>query len=101
MRRPCLDCGKIVNGTRCATCATAHFRRLEQGRPSSTARGYGVDHRRARAELVKQLPVPCHGCGQILATAKDMVAAHRVDGHPEFGWLASCRSCNERMKQRR
>lgn len=87
--RPCIVCGHPTKGSRCP----AHARPS-----SSTARGYGNHHRQARRRLADQLPAPCgYGCGTLLTVAT-FVAAHRVDGDPTAGWIASCRSCNERMK---
>ena len=72
-------------------------------RPSRQARGYDAQHYAARAALVSQISdaggtVPCgYGCGTRV-TSDTMVAAHLVDGRPEMGWIAACRSCNERAK---
>lgn len=89
MRRPCLVCGTPTPGARCP----AH------ARPTSReTRGYGTAHREARRRLGESMPAPCgYGCGTIL-TAATFVAAHVIDGDPSAGWIASCRSCNERMK---
>lgn len=98
MRRPCLECGTPTEGTRCPT----HRKAWDRGRrPTATRRGYDRDHRAARAALRDGLPGLCgYGCGTLLFPDGDWVAAHRVDGQPEFGWLASCRRCNERAKAR-
>jgi hypothetical protein len=86
--RPCLDCGEPSPNTRCP----AHTR-------TTAERGYGAEHQRARARLARQLPAPCgYGCGRMLYPDTDWVAAHVLDGRPESGWTASCRSCNERAK---
>lgn len=70
-------------------------------RARTAQRGYGGRHQRARAELAKLLPTPCgYGCGTVLTPDGPWVAAHRVDGDPEAGWLAACPSCNERAKLR-
>jgi hypothetical protein len=100
MRRPCIDCGTPTPADRCDPCRLVRNRkRLRQ---SSNARGYGKEHKQARTELLTLLPAYCgYGCGLVLLTPADMVAAHVVDGDPEAGWIASCRSCNERAKGRR
>jgi hypothetical protein len=65
-------------------------------------RGYGKEHREGRRALLYTLPQPCgYGCGTLLMPDGDWVAAHRVDGRPEYGWIASCRSCNEKAKRSR
>jgi hypothetical protein len=88
--RPCIECGALSDGTRCAR----HRRTRQQ-------RGYDADHDRARAALVARLPLLCqYGCGTLLTHPDELVAAHVVDGRPEHGWLAACRSCNERAKRR-
>lgn len=84
---------RVLSGTPCREC--------ERRRPSRLMRGYGAEHQRARALLLTLLPVPCgYGCGATLMTPSEMVAAHRVDGDPFAGWVASCRPCNERAKRR-
>ena len=84
--RPCLVCGLPTPTSRCP----------RHGRASATSRGYGTDHRKARAHLLATLPAPCgDGCGTTL-TADTMVTAHRIDGDATAGWIPSCRSCNER-----
>jgi hypothetical protein len=58
-----------------------------------------VPHQRARDALRATLPAPCgYGCGRLLLPTGDWVAAHRVDGNAAAGYLASCRTCNERAK---
>jgi len=84
---------RVASGTRCPAC--------ERRRPSRQARGYGAGHGRARAVLATTLPTPCaYGCGTVLRSAAEMVAAHVVDGDPTAGWVAACRFCNERAKRR-
>lgn len=97
MMRACLDCGVLVSypANRCAQ----HGRRA--GRRAN-GRGYGRSHQAARAALKRELPGYCgYGCGTTLMPDDNWVAAHVVDGDPSAGWLASCRSCNERAKRRR
>jgi hypothetical protein len=102
MRRPCLSCGTPTDKTRCPSCARGATRAREQGRPTRQARGYDRFHDRARRALRATLPAPCgYGCGTWLEPDGSWVAAHRVDGDPTAGWLASCRSCNEQAKRRR
>jgi hypothetical protein len=58
-----------------------------------------VDHQATRALLRGTLPALCgYGCGALLLPDGDWVAAHVVDGDPSFGYIASCRRCNERAK---
>lgn len=68
-------------------------------RGSRQQRGYDVLHDRAKAVLRKTLPAYCgYGCGTLLRPPARWVAAHVIDGRPEYGWMASCPSCNERAK---
>ena len=84
---------QVQSGRRCAAC--------ERRRPNRTQRGYGAQHDRARRILAATLPAPCaYRCGTVLRSAAEMVAAHVVDGDPSAGWIAACRSCNERAKRR-
>jgi hypothetical protein len=65
-------------------------------RRTTVARGYGPAHKRIREQLKTTLPAPCgYGCGRRLEPDGRWVAAHRVDGHPELGYIAACDSCNE------
>jgi hypothetical protein len=90
VKRPCLTCGAPTTGSYCP----AHRR-------TTTQRGYGAAHQRARAQLAQTLPTPCaYGCGTILYPGGRWVAAHIVDGDPSAAWIVSCRSCNERAKHR-
>lgn len=50
--RPCLDCGTLVNGTRCASCKSRKNRARDQARGSSTARGYDRAHETERLAWV-------------------------------------------------
>jgi hypothetical protein len=89
--RRCLKCRQLFTGARCPRPACS----------SRQARGYGLAHQAARQALKATLPAPCaYGCGTILYPTSDWVAAHRIDGDPHAGWIASCRLCNERAKRR-
>lgn len=98
--RPCIDCTRLTTTTRCPACTAAHTTAREATRPSRQQRGYDAAHDAARRALVAQLPTHCgYGCGTMIATPRQLVAAHRVDGQPEHGWLASCARCNQRAKR--
>jgi hypothetical protein len=97
--RPCLDCGALVaRASRCSGCEAGRERR----RGSPSRRGYDSRHVAARLTLRDTLPGPCgYGCGTWLWPNGQWVAAHVVDGNPDAGWIASCRTCNQRAKGRR
>ena len=68
-------------------------------RRTTSQRGYGIGHQRARHTLRATLPAPCaYGCGRILRPDGAWVAAHVVDGDPSAGYVAACPPCNERAK---
>lgn len=99
LSRPCIEpgCDEFTTSTRCAS----HARERWRARGSTTARGYGSDHQRARDELRRTLPAFCgYGCGAWLEPSDRWVAAHVVDGDPTAGYLVACPSCNERAKRR-
>lgn len=100
--RPCLGtpnnpCTNLTRTTRCPTCTQAWDRNR---RPNAWRRGYNTTHKQARRALEATLPTLCgYGCGTLLTKDTRWMAAHRVDGDPTQGWLASCPSCNERAKR--
>lgn len=47
--RPCLDCGRPTEGSRCPSCRGEQNRARDQRRGTTTARGYGAEHQAARA----------------------------------------------------
>ena len=67
-------------------------------RRSTTQRGYGITHQRARELLAATLPAPCGYCGLVIAPGAVWVAAHWIDGDPSAGWMVSHSVCNERAK---
>ena len=84
---------RVQSGRNCPACA----RRSEIGRPSRQARGYDAAHDRARAALLRSLPARCgYGCGTVIETPAQLVAAHVIDGDPSAGWMPSCALCNQR-----
>jgi hypothetical protein len=92
--RPCLVSGcplLTTTGPRCPT----HTRQKDQARGTRQQRGYDATHDQARRALIATLPHYCaYGCGRTLTHPNELVAAHRVDGHPEHGWIPSCQQCN-------
>jgi hypothetical protein len=70
-------------------------------RQTTGQRGYGAPHQDARERLAMTLPASCGYCGKVLRQGDAWVAAHRVDGHPEHGWMVACARCNEVNKRSR
>ena len=95
MLRPCLEpgCPHLTPRTRCSE----HERARGKRRGSTTQRGYGGEHQKARAALAGKYLV-CGYCG--VGIAGSWVAAHVVDGDPTQGWMAAHPMCNERAKKR-
>jgi len=100
MLRRCLDCGTLTPTTRCPVHTRAKARMREVGRLSAPQRGYGADHRAARARLATTLPDLCGYCEAMVYPSR-WVAAHVVDGDPSAGWMVAHPACNERAKVRR
>jgi hypothetical protein len=104
MYRPCIEqgCPRLTTGTRC----DEHRKAKDRARGTRQARGYGADHQHARAELATLLPARCGGgvgapyCGRWITPDDRWVAAHRVDGAPEYGYVHAHPECNERAKRR-
>lgn len=84
MLRPCLDCRRPANATRCPTC--------DRKRRNAY---YGPDHRRVAALLRGQ---PCHwgyeGC-TLIGTEAD----HVDPADPRSRRVSSCQSCNLRRRR--
>lgn len=105
LQRPCLGPGRglpcpadeYVPSGRCSSCRSA----VDVPRGTTTERGYGAAHQRARDELRELLPADCwYGCGTWLEPAGDWVAAHEDDSDPDSPRHPACRRCNERAKVR-
>ena len=80
---PC-PTGELVAKGRCRACST-----------TTTQRGYGAEHQKARAMLASTLPRYCgYGCGTWITAGSTWHAAHVVDGDPSAGYLVSCVKCN-------
>lgn len=102
MMRSCLNCSARFQGTglRCPPCAAKLERHRDAARGSRQARGYDSAHDQARVSLRASLPAPCGYCGRLVVADGRWVAAHVVDGKPEYGWMAAHHDCNERAKRR-
>jgi 5-methylcytosine-specific restriction endonuclease McrA len=90
MLKPCIECGRLSEGTRCL----AH-RRIERARLEAR-RGprpwYQGDWPTLRAQVHGQ---PCVYCG-----APSDTADHVIPRFIEGGVVPACRSCNSRKKNR-
>lgn len=77
-RKPCSQpgCSELVDHGRCTT----HAAQYEQRRGSSTARGYGTEHRRLRAKLApKAVGKRCVRCGQPIRPGQPIDLDHTDD----------------------
>lgn len=98
-RGDCRRCGATVPaGTRrWKYCSVECFRKVRNsrgsGRPSASARGYGMAHQRLRLEL---LPLAygrnCHLCGEVMSEGDDLHLDHTEDRTGYRGMVHS--SCN-------
>jgi hypothetical protein len=82
MLKPCLDCGALSPNTRCPT----HTRAKSRARGTTTARGYGTEHARLRAQLVATYHPSdlCPKCGQPLGPAPSLLDLGHTDDRQ--GW---------------
>lgn len=81
--RPCLGCGTLIDGTRCAACRSAKNQQRDQQRGTSTARGYDAQHQAQRAAwepLIATGNVHCRRAPYGLCVAPDPVI------HPGEPW---------------
>lgn len=100
MRKPCADCGRLIQlgVTRCPRCKTAKDRRYARQRGSVTARGYGAEWRRIRAAVLREQP--CCPCGR-WATDVDHIVSRRKGGTDARGNLVGrCHRCHSRKTAR-
>ena len=77
-KRVCIEpeCPVLTDRTRC----TQHERARDRGRGSSTARGYGTQHRKLRAQLAPAaIGTTCHFCGQPILTGQKVALDHTED----------------------
>lgn len=98
MKRPCLTCGELTERSRCPVHERQQQRRYDAHRGSTTQRGYGTEHQRAREQLAATLPRPCGYCGVTIHPGERWDAAHVVDGHPEYGLMVAHPVCNQRAR---
>lgn len=91
MRRPCLVCGQVSNGSRCPTHA------------NTTARGYGAAFQRAQRDRAHVEATRCATCGKAFTRANPKTAGHRValrdGGTLADGIKPECRRCNYGWKR--
>ena len=97
-RRPCLDCGQLTSGSRCADCRLTTDNRRYQRRGTRQARGYDTPWERLVAQAIDAHPW-CTDCGidreQATGTSNPLTGDH-------LRWPATsledvevvCRRCN-------
>lgn len=114
--RACLDCGRPAPATRCDSCAQVRTiqlapvraaRERDRERPSTTARGYGSEHRK-RAALLRAISSVQHAECLLCAGPIDYrlrsphplsFAAHHVTQDKHGPMVPAHRVCNEREGQ--
>lgn len=80
--RPCLDCGRIASGTRCAECKSQKERQRGELRGSTTQRGYGAPHQRRRHQWAPRVAaglVACARCGEPIEPGEAWDLGHPSD----------------------
>lgn len=99
MKKPCLDCGRPSDGTRCERHTASHNRhknRVQSARRSSgggASRPYAGDYRK-RAAQVRAETVRCWICGEGGRPDDPWQADHVVPGDPDSPLAGAHRSCN-------
>jgi hypothetical protein len=94
--KPCLDCGRPTEGSRCQSCNLTRTRQREAGRGTREQRGYGPAHhaerRRWAAKIAAREPVTCVRCGEPIVSGQLWQLDHTDD---RTGYLGpSHQSCN-------
>ena len=96
--RPCLDCGRLGQGSRCEPHRLARGRAVDhaRGRPSPAERGYDYTYRTNRARLLATDDV-CWICGQRGADTADHLISLAEGGSNDMSNLRPAhRRCNSR-----
>jgi 5-methylcytosine-specific restriction endonuclease McrA len=103
--RVCGYCGLThLTGERCKLIAArdaARKARFDAKRPNASARGYGADWRKAKAQFLAEHPA-CSMCGARAAVV-DHIRPHRGDQSlfwDRSNWQALCAHCHNSTKQR-
>ncbi len=101
-------CGILIRGKAgyCSACRKLVRRRQEKGRPSASARGYGVDWRRARAAYLADNP-DCIRCGDVATEVDHKIPLSAGGPDDEGNYQSLCNTCHsvktgrERSRDRR
>lgn len=67
---------------------------MTRPRTSSTARGLGVDHRRARLIVLERDGYVCHWCGAHATEADHLIPRCKGGTSDPSNMVAACRRCN-------
>lgn len=98
-KKPCLDCGKLSEGSRCPE----HQRRVDQlrdmKRAAKKAQYYNSDYRK-RAKIVRETALICHICGDGPRVNDPWQADHLEPGNPDSELAPAHRSCNAKRGDR-
>lgn len=80
--RRCIDCPRLTPRSRCPE----HERAKSRARGTTTARGYGTEHAKLRAQLVASYSPsdPCPRCGQPLGPDPSLLDLGHTDDRT--GW---------------
>jgi 5-methylcytosine-specific restriction enzyme A len=102
--RPCIDCGTPARGSRCPAHQREHERAYERKRGTSHQRGLGAEHRRIRAQVLRE-EYTCWLCGQPARPGDPLTADHvvaRANGgrNERSNYRAAHHSCNSKRGAR-
>jgi len=96
--RPCIECGLLSRGTRCATHGAGYRSRQNKlkdtpERKAKKKQYYNADYRR-RAKHVRDTALLCHLCNKGARPNDPWQADHLIPGDPNSPLLPAHRSCN-------
>lgn len=86
--RPCIECGRISEGTRCPEHSLG---------TTTTERGYGWTHQQALQDPAFQAVEHCQHCGDPFTPDNPRAGGHRQahrHGGADGDLVAHCRRCN-------
>lgn len=99
--RPCNDCGAPTHTSRCPPCEARYQQRIDQRRPSASARGYDARWQRTRRRYLREHPT-CVVCGQPATDVDhiDGLGPHGPRGHDPTNLRSLCHPCHSRRTAR-
>jgi len=76
--KPCIDCGTITNGTRCAACSSKKSKARDAERGTRHERGYDADYEAAKRDPAFVAATHCARCRRPFTPANRKTAGHKL-----------------------